>query len=60
MDIECNSGSVSRRNGLISTTGSKDYKTDDERLQLSAAIACAATLSFKADSKGFTEVPKRG
>ena len=38
--VGCQSGPVSRRNGLISTTGLKADVTGDERPQLCAAIAC--------------------
>ena len=42
--LGCHSGFVSRRNIFISTTGSKAYMTEDESLQLRAAIACATIL----------------
>ena len=43
--VECHSGPVSRRNGLIFTTGSKANVTGDERpLQLRAATKCQHSL----------------
>ena len=45
-NVECHSGSVSRRNGLIFTTGSKIYVTGGERSQLRTAIASAPTLIY--------------
>ena len=44
--LECHSGPVSRRNGLISTTGSNFDVVRDERLHLRAATACANTLPY--------------
>ena len=44
--LRCHSGPVSRRNRLVSTTGSKDNVTGDKRPQLRAVIVCVPTLSY--------------
>ena len=42
--VRYHSGPVSRRNGLITTTGSKANVTGDERTHLHTATACVYTL----------------
>ena len=44
--VECDSGPVSRHNGLLSTTSIKANVTGDECPQLCTAITCANTLPY--------------